>query len=267
MKISVIIPTCNRVESLLKCLDCLHPDAQGQFTKKYEVIVSDDSTTDELREIVENLHPWVRWVQGPRRGPAANRNNGVKYAVGEWIAFTDDDCLPCSDWLYQYAKHFDLSGIEVLEGKTIADREKKRYDEVAPINLTGGNLWSCNFMVTKKLFWAIGGFDENFPFPAMEDVDFHIRVKKKSNVEFVREAVVVHPWRINKPFSTYKKSLNSHKYITLKYNQSNFNHKIKRIKILISHLIKNGKTLKEFSFRGYKYYLEEVWLNIMLIFV
>ncbi len=75
------------------------------------------------------------------------------------------------------------------------------YDNCDPINIKGGKFWSCNIAIKKNIFLEIKGFDENFPYAAMEDVDFYLRVKSKSEVFFIRNAFVIHPWRVSKPFS------------------------------------------------------------------
>jgi GT2 family glycosyltransferase len=49
-------------------------------------------------------------------------------------------------------------------------------------------------MIQKKLFESLDGFDENFPFPHMEDVDLRERVRlKNEKILFVKDAVVDHP--------------------------------------------------------------------------
>ncbi|MFM6530798.1 MAG: glycosyltransferase family 2 protein, partial [Dolichospermum sp.] len=64
----------------------------------------DDGYQSTAQEMIEQNYPWVKWVAGPGKGPAANRNNGAKYATGEWLAFTDDDCLPDPQWLASYGE-------------------------------------------------------------------------------------------------------------------------------------------------------------------
>ena len=91
--ISVIIPTCHRNASLAKCLDCLAPGTQTLPPEQYEVIVTDDGSRSTAQQMVQENYPWVLWIAGPCRGPAANRNNGAEAAQGQWLAFTDDDCL------------------------------------------------------------------------------------------------------------------------------------------------------------------------------
>ena len=207
---SIVIPAFRRAEMLERCLECLSPGSQsGAFMANeptpepaqsritYEVIVSDDSPDPRDLEAVRARFPWVRWVDGPKRGPASNRNEGARHASGRWLVFTDDDCLPSSGWLLAFSRV--ESGQPLLEGKTIADRPRSRLDEEAPINETGGYLWSCNFAILRTCFEEQCGFDEGFPYPAMEDVEFRVRLAEAGiNPKFCPEAVVVHPWRRTK---------------------------------------------------------------------
>jgi GT2 family glycosyltransferase len=84
----------------------------------------------------------------------------------------------------------------VLEGRTYVDRPRKSLAETSPVNESGGYLWACNFAIQKQLFESIGGFDERFPFAAMEDIDLRLRLTKGGHkLFFVRDASVCHPWR------------------------------------------------------------------------
>jgi GT2 family glycosyltransferase len=194
---SVIIPTCHRNDLLARCLKTLAPGAQTLSVEWYEVIVTDDGSETTAEQMIRGQFPWVKWVPGPRKGPAANRNNGAKYAKGECLIFTDDDCLPDSNWLRAY-----MAAIQahpeyfVFEGRTYANRPKQSLAEYAPINEAGGCLWSCNFAIRKEIFKIINGFDERFPYNAMEDVDLKIRLHKQGfQYRFVTNASVCHPWK------------------------------------------------------------------------
>jgi len=234
----------------------------------YEIIVTDDSVGNIAKSLIEEKYKWARWIDGPKNGPAANRNNGSKSAKGEWLVFLDDDCLPQKGWLFAYftiIKNNKEAG--VLEGKTTADRDRMRFDEEAPINLDGDKLWSCNFAIKKELFIKMGGFDETFPFAAMEDVDFYIRVKALSSVIFVPDAVVIHPWRRLKPFKSFKKQIKSQKHFAKKYGLRSFDFRLSRFKIFVGGIFINFKELIHFSMKGWLAYIELCILNFCLIFI
>lgn len=266
--ISVIIPTCDRNDLLSKCLDLLSSTAQNIDRALYEVIVTDDSTQNLAKFLIEENYPWAKWIEGPKRGPAANRNKGVAFANGEWVMFIDDDCEPQKDWLTSYVEVIENTDFLVLEGKTIADRPKQRFDEEAPINTQGNKLWSCNFAIKKEFFITMQGFDESFPYPAMEDVDFYTRIVKHTNIVFVPDALVIHPWRRIKPFKSFKKHLKSHIHYAKKYQlKSKLKFRWVRVKIFIGSILFSFRELVSFSMKGWPLYIEKCVLNFCLIFI
>ena len=172
-------------------------DSRPTVLPSYEVIVADDGRTSTAEAMICQHFPWVRWVQGPGIGPAANRNAGAAVARGAWLAFTDDDCLPQPEWLQAFlvaiAAHPCLS---VFEGKTLPDRPRKTLAEHSPVGSQAGNLWSCNFAILRSEFEHLGGFDSQFRV-CMEDNDFALRVRKSGLIfPFIEDALVVHPWRL-----------------------------------------------------------------------
>ena len=193
--ISVIVPTCHRNDLLAKCLDRLAPGTQSLESDLYEVIVTDDGTRSTAERMIIEEYAWAKWTQGPRRGPAANRNHGASQVRGKWIAFTDDDCLPDPNWLEAYITAI-TPGTEVYEGKTVCREGLPSPLFAAPTNESGGHLWSCNMMISRDLFHQLNGFDETFPFAAMEDVDFRDRIQAAGHTfPFVEAALVDHPPR------------------------------------------------------------------------
>lgn len=194
MLLSVVIPTCNRPELLGRCLSRLMPDKQT-FKGAYEIIVSDDGDPT-VEQFVRERFSSVRWVRGPRRGPAANRNRGSREAGGQWLVFTDDDCLPEEGWLAAYAaaigEHATLSA---LEGAIHPDGDLSHDLAECPVNLVGDCFWSANVAIERSLFFAVGGFDENYRLAAHEDQDLFLRLKRMTSVAFVPNARVRHPVR------------------------------------------------------------------------
>lgn len=192
---SVVIPTYERPDDLRICLNSLGEDIQlGSST--YEIIVSDDSKSEESRRMVESEFPRVFWGKGKQNGPAGNRNAGVDRARGKWIVFLDDDCIAQEDYLDAYAKAIRANlGTQVFEGRIFADRPRITWAEGCPENEHGGMLWTSNLCVKKSLFFEIGKFDEIFKI-AYEDVEFAHRLKqRKIKTLFVFDAAVCHPWR------------------------------------------------------------------------
>ncbi|HLA91209.1 MAG TPA: glycosyltransferase [Gemmatimonadaceae bacterium] len=192
--VSVVVPTCNRADLLRRCLDRLAPGAQRLDAARYEVIVADDGAPGSAAMAIEKTHPWARTVDGPRRGPAANRNAGAGAARGAYLAFTDDDTEPSPAWLASFVAAIE-PGTDVYEGRTTCDGGFRSPLYHAPVNETGGRLWSCNFMVKAGAFHRVHGFDEGFRFAHMEDQDLRLRLEATCRIRFVRGAVVNHPPR------------------------------------------------------------------------
>ncbi|MFP5437178.1 MAG: glycosyltransferase family 2 protein [Bacteroidia bacterium] len=196
--ISIVVPTCNRPQMLTACLDKFSHEVQRLDSSVYEVIITDDSSDDATQKLIATQYPDIKYFKGPRKGPAFNRNSGAANATGEWVMFIDDDCIPSDDLVKEYLKAIaDNPGVQVFEGCIKADREKKHHLEESPINVTGGYMWSCNIMLSRLFFNELGGFDEGFPFAAMEDVDLRVRVNKSGKkIIFAKDAMVIHPWRL-----------------------------------------------------------------------
>lgn len=230
MLISVIIPTCDRNDLLAKCLACLAPGKQvrGSIAGyevdittpshfSYEVIVTDDGSAATASGLVADNYPWARWIDGPKQGAAANRNEGVRHSRGTWLVFTDDDCLPDTEFLSSFWYSAAENDVQVLEGRTLPTGQRTRVDMECPINESGGYLWSCNMAIQKNLFLELGGFDPNLG-TAMEDVDLRTRLSKKGIAPtFIPMASVLHPWRPRKGFAFYKRYSESMRYFVGKH--------------------------------------------------
>ena len=96
--VSVIIPTFNDDEVLETCLHAL--ERQNYPKDCYEVIVINNNPNRRLAVDLSQFEK-VREDIESQPGSYAARNKGVKLAKGEVLAFTDADCIPACDWLYQ----------------------------------------------------------------------------------------------------------------------------------------------------------------------
>lgn len=267
MLLSVIIPTYNRNDLLRKCLDNLNPAVQTIDSGNYEIIVTDDTKQNDEIESLKKEYPYVNFISGPKKGPASNRNYGAKQAKGEWLVFIDDDCLPDHDILLAYLTEINKGVYKGIEGYINADRERERFDEQSPINLEGGCFWTCNIAVDKKVFDKLGGFDEGFPFAALEDTDFYERLKAVEKTTFLATAKVIHPWRRAHKGGNYKKWLKCHQHaISKAKTPKNLSFRIKRINLFIGLIFKYGKEVIKYRFRGFHFYVEILRYNFLLIF-
>ncbi len=201
MLFSIVIPTCNRRELLAKCLERVMRGTQNLEAYDYEVIVTDDGMDESIASFCLEKFPDVVYTRGPLKGPAANRNHGASIAKGDWLVFTDDDCLPDAAWLRAYSKAIDQNpDCKAFEGAILPDDWSLLKKDMAecPVNDKGGCFWSANIMVEKELFWNIEGFDEQFKIAAQEDQDLKWRLNRKTEINFIKNALVIHPVRFRK---------------------------------------------------------------------
>jgi GT2 family glycosyltransferase len=234
VNLSVIIPTRHRNDDLANCLEALELSegfdlgrigCSGAPNFFAEVIVTDDSQELTAEKMIRQNFPWAKWFMGPRRGPAANRNHGASKASGRWLIFLDDDCIPSPKWLSTYRQAtVENPTATIFEGQTVAIGQQQRADLECPINQTGGHLWSCNFAVRREFFISLGGFDELFPAPYLEDIDFQLRaVAAQALIKFVPEATVEHPWRRMRGMGFVRAQAKSINYFIQKHPESRVN--------------------------------------------
>src|SRR5690349_12342880 len=124
MRVSVVVPTCDRLDALSRCLSRLAPGSQSLDAAVYDVTVSDDGKLTRASEALAGRFPFIRWTDGPKRGSAANRNHGAVFAKGYLLAFIDDDCIPDADWLGAFASAAAASSAAIFEGRTYAERPR-----------------------------------------------------------------------------------------------------------------------------------------------
>jgi glycosyltransferase involved in cell wall biosynthesis len=96
MKISVIIPLYNKVNSIANCLNSVFQ----QSYKPFEIIVVNDGSIDGSAQIVSGMkNSLVKLINQPNMGVSSARNRGILEANGDWIAFLDADDIWLPDYL------------------------------------------------------------------------------------------------------------------------------------------------------------------------
>lgn len=195
--VSVIVPTHNRCDSLLKLLDSLFNQSLDQ--SKYEIIVVCDGATDGSARKVKELcgyHRNLQCIEQRQAGPAAARNAGAKIAKASILAFTDDDCLATNSWLAEIIGPFQRSTIVAVEGKT-----STIVSELTPLTHqvesegTSNAMPTCNAACRREAFENVAGFSVDFPYPHNEDADLAWRLEKTGFIDYQENAVIIHPPR------------------------------------------------------------------------
>ena len=201
---SIVIPTYNRPERLENCLKAIA--LLDYPCDRFEVIVVDDGSKTPLDSVVEPLKDQINLtlLRQENAGPAAARNRGAASAKGEFLAFTDDDCQPTTDWLTQFAAEFATNPIAMLGGKTInalssnpfSTASQKLidylYEYYNPAKGKDAFFASNNIAMPTASFRALNGFDVSFPLAAAEDRDFCDRWNQAYPMVYVPDAQINH---------------------------------------------------------------------------
>jgi GT2 family glycosyltransferase len=197
VRISVVVPTCNRAARMMRLIDAL---AAQNIGEPFEVVVVDDVSKDDtlsrLRAAAHQLPFSLVIVESAvNTGPAGARNRGWRKANGELIAFVDDDCVPDPGWLKAIADGLD--GADIAIGRTRPPNDQLHL--IGPfssyLDIGHNRTYStCNIGYRRSLLDEMDGFDEvNFRYPNGEDTDLGLRaVKAGYRDAFAPDAVIWH---------------------------------------------------------------------------
>lgn len=113
--VSVIICTRNRPEALKACLQSL----RNLSPQPREIIVVDNDPSSILTPAVAAQFSEVRYIPELRPGLSAARNTGIRNAIGDIIAFADDDVSVHPAWIAATLRAFEDPGIMALTGTVL----------------------------------------------------------------------------------------------------------------------------------------------------
>jgi glycosyltransferase involved in cell wall biosynthesis len=199
--VSIVIPTYGRPGQLAACLTSI---AQLDYPQdRYEVIVVDDGGPTSLYPVVAPFQTQVSLtlIRQRNAGPSAARNAGAERASGEYLAFTDDDCLLDPGWLRALAGVWmevpdcmaggltlnAADGIPSTTSQLIVDVVYRHYNaDPAHARFVASN----NMALPARAFWEIDGFDPSFR--AAEDRDLCDRWIHRGHRIIYTPAAVVH---------------------------------------------------------------------------
>ena len=201
LEVAVVIPTYQRPDLLLRCLEAVL--AQTFALDAFEVIVVDDGCGDDVREVVGKLtwrtrgRPVVRYLRPDgTRGPAAARNRGWRASQAPLIAFTDDDTIPHEDWLAQGVRALSEGPVAVCGRVVVPVGQGAPTDhERNTQGLERAEFVTANAFVRRDALVAVGGFDERYTRAWREDSDLQFALMQVGPVGKALRAAVTHPVR------------------------------------------------------------------------
>lgn len=211
MRVSVLLPTCNRCDRLRFLLDSIRTSGAAGVTDA-EVLVIDNGSTDATKEIVAEYssleHPAFRYLFVSKPGKSHALNVGIREAKGEIVAFIDDDCIPGSGWLGNILREFDSDPELSVVGGRIELYDKRdlpqtllllsshtivrSVGQVFAPTVIGGNLAS-----KRSVLMAVHGYDPllgpGAVCKAAEDIDLVYRILRKGfKIAYSPEVILFH---------------------------------------------------------------------------
>lgn len=197
IKLSVIIPTYNRVDILRMTLSALA--LQTISKKQFEVIIIDDGSRNEelksLTSLIKEQKFSIILLRQKHKGPATARNKGIKAASGNIILVINDDTVPSTKLLERHIhfhdlhpnNHIGLLGrvtwhpeIEVTPFMTWLENGGPYFSFNSIRGKIAGwqRLWTCNVSFKRSFLLNYALFDESFPDAAWEDIELGYRLNK-----------------------------------------------------------------------------------------
>lgn len=258
MKISVIIPTYNREKLLVKSLESV----LNQTVKAEEIIIIDDGSTDNTKEIVNNYNNHtIKYIFQENKGVSNARNHGIRIATNEWLCFLDSDDIWEENKLEKQIEfhtrnsHIFFSHTDELwlfNNKII----KQKKHQLKPSgfcfkqNIPNTLIGASTMMVHKKILNEVGYFDEELI--ACEDYDLWLRILAKYELGLINEKLITKIAGHENQLSFCTKLMDKYRILALlKHKDSQYKDQIsseiiKKCNILIKGAIKHeNKEIEE----------------------
>ena len=200
-KVTVVIPTKEAEDKIEKCLEAIFK----QTIAPYEVIVVDGHSKDNTVAKAQKFSAKIIYEEYKTVGGA--RKIGVENANGQYVAFTDSDCIPKEDWLENLLNEFE-KGIVGIGGATV-NIGKGIWKESISLALNSflgsANSVQDRLLPTKKYVKAISGCNSIYKIddvlkvgnfnPALrmnEDTDISRKMQSLGKILYTPNAVVYH---------------------------------------------------------------------------
>jgi len=199
--VSIVLPTFNRMGTLNEAINCV----LYQSYKDFELIVSDDGSTDGTDSLVQRIDDSrVHYIRSEtHRGANSARNAGIRASKGDFVAFQDSDDKWHLNKLKLQMDALQAAGadgnvcfcgmIRNMKSKTVYIPKKKRKIKDGLLDLEmellkGNFIGTPTLVVKKRLLYEIGMFDETLQ--KLQDWDLVIRLSKHSKFLFINEPLV-----------------------------------------------------------------------------
>jgi glycosyltransferase involved in cell wall biosynthesis len=194
-EISIVIPVRDNQTGINSFLSKLLGDTSSEFPLEV-IIVQDHGSPIEIQEKYQKTVVDLKVLQSEKFGPASARNLGYRSARGNWILFTDSDCIPAKDFLRGYLAGSNGSVGYAGNVKSLGEDVISKYYESQRILIPSANicnypdyLITANSLVWKKALEEVGGFNEEIKIAAGEDIDLGFRLREIGTLSFAPSSV------------------------------------------------------------------------------
>ena len=195
--VSVIIPVFNRANTVVLSIKSVIE----QTYSDWELIVSDDASTDNTKDTVSRLakdDERIKLITSNKNsGVAHARNLAVRNASGKYLAFLDSDDIWMPGKLEKQVQVMEALGPEwgasytgaivhlINRKKTIESRPEKSGDLLSDMLKFKVPIWTPTFMVKTVIYREVGGMDECLR--RHQDLDFYRKVAERYKVRALPE--------------------------------------------------------------------------------
>ncbi|MGF1493709.1 MAG: glycosyltransferase family 2 protein [Microcoleaceae cyanobacterium] len=199
---SVIIPSYNCDRYISQAIESVLAQADQELGTDFEIIVIDDGSQDNTRQVLEPYQDRIRYVYQQNQGVSVARNHGIRLAQGEFIAFLDADDLFLPNKLTQQLTVFEAnpdlgivhSGWRRISqtGETLMDVHP--WTTVPELDLESWLRWKPlgtmgTLMFRRRWLRRVGGFEPGLTHA--EDVDLILRLSLKGcQADWLRQPTV-----------------------------------------------------------------------------
>ena len=186
--VSVVIPTYNRINFLLRAIDSI----LKQTYPIHQIIVVDNNSTDNTSEILRNKYTKIEILSEHKQGVSSARNKGIKFSNSDWIALLDSDDSWEPEKIEKQLSLYEKSKkkLRVIHTDELWYKDKVLLNQKNKHKKSGGDIFEkcvrlccispSSALIRSDLFDDIGYFDESFP--ACEDYDFWLRVTAREKM-------------------------------------------------------------------------------------
>jgi len=180
--VSVIICVKNSQKYIGDCLRSL----LAQTFEDFEIVIIDDGTIDNARNIIKKFSDKrIRYFRNKENnGIAKSRNRGLRLSEGEYVFFTDGDCIVIKNWIEEGLKSLEDPNCVGVEGKIyyVSKEYKPTFSDHFCENKYGGQFMTGSMAYKRSVIENVGGFDEKYTYH--EDRDLALRIMKLGRICF-----------------------------------------------------------------------------------